>query len=97
VRRLEVHRLAERELNRAADHCEADTPGLGSEFLDELQRCIDSILRFPLAGTEIAEGVRRRLLRRFPFGVLYSIRHESIRVLAVMHLKRHPEYWVGRR
>jgi plasmid stabilization system protein ParE len=97
VRRLEIHRLAERELNRAAQRYQAESPGLGTQFLDELQLCIRSVLIFPLAGTEIAPGVRRRLLPRFPFGVLYSIRPDTIRVLAVMHLKRDPEYWVGRR
>ena len=97
MRRLEIHRLAERELNGAARRYEHQTSGLGAEFLDELQRSLESILRFPLAGTQIAEGVRRRLLSRFPFAVLYSIRPDAIRLLAVMHLKREPEYWVGRR
>lgn len=44
----------------------------------------------------IHEDVRRRLVRRFPYGVLYGIGAESIRVLAVMHSRRRPMYWVDR-
>lgn len=97
MRRLDIHRLAERELNAAARRYERESPGLGAELLDELQLSLESVLRFPLAGTQITEGVRRRLLRRFPFAVLYSVMPEAIRVLAVMHLKREPEYWADRR
>jgi hypothetical protein len=33
---------------------------------------------------------------RFPYAVLYSIKPDRIRVLAVMNQKRRPMYWVGR-
>jgi hypothetical protein len=35
-------------------------------------------------------------LRRFPYAVLYSVRGETVRILAVMNLKRRPTYWIGR-
>jgi hypothetical protein len=41
-------------------------------------------------------AVRRRLLRRFPYALLYKVKASGIRVLAVMNLKRRPAYWVGR-
>ena len=40
--------------------------------------------------------VRRRLIRRFPLGVLYRIDPDEIVILAVMHLSRRPDYWHGR-
>ena len=96
MRRPDIHRLAELELNRAARSYEDERTGLGVAFLDEMEHCVESIMEFPMAGPEIAEGVRRRLLRRFPFGLLYTIKPDRIRILAVMHLKRDPDYWVGR-
>ena len=47
-------------------------------------------------GGVVHEGIRRRLCQRFPYGVLYSVGGDEIRVLAVMNLKRRPNYWVGR-
>jgi len=48
------------------------------------------------AGRALVGNVRRRLLRRFPYGLLYTLKPDAIRVLAVMNLKRRPAYWVGR-
>jgi hypothetical protein len=57
----------------------------------------------PAVGPGAARGrgvlrgeVRRRLLRRFPYALLYKIKPDSIRILAVMNLRRRPSYWLGR-
>src|SRR6266851_2566043 len=39
----EFHRLAERELNEAAHYYHLENPGLGSSFLQEVERCLQSI------------------------------------------------------
>lgn len=44
----------------------------------------------------IEGDIRRSLVRRFPFGVLYAFENEDIFVLAVMHLHREPNYWKNR-
>ena len=90
------HELAVRELNEAAQYYELERPGLGSAFVSEVQRCLRSISEHPEAGRVIAGQIRRRLLRRFPYGLLYTIKPDTIRILAVMNLKRRPAYWVGR-
>ena len=95
-RRLEFHELADRELNEAIQYYELESRGLGAAFLDEIERCLDRIDRHPEAGRMLAGSVRRRLLRRFPYAVLYAVKADGIRVLAVMNLRRRPTYWVGR-
>ena len=94
--RPEFHRLADRELNEAAQYYELESPGLGSSFLKEVDRCLQSIEEHPEAGVILRGSVRRRLLRRFPYALLYKIKPSSIRNLTVMNLKRRPTYWVGR-
>ena len=94
--RPEFHRLADRELNEAALYYDLENPGLGSSFLEEVDRCLQSIENHPEAGVILRGSVRRRLLRRFPYALLYKIKPSSIRILAVMNLKRRPAYWVGR-
>jgi plasmid stabilization system protein ParE len=96
MERVSYHRLAQRELNEAAQFYDSESPGLGSAFLDEIERCTQAIVNFPEAGPLIVGTIRRRLVLRFPFGLLYSIKPDRLRVLAVMNLKRRPLYWVGR-
>lgn len=94
--RPEFHRLAEYELNEAAQYYDLKEPGLGAAFLEEIDRCLQSVQAAPEAGVILGGTVRRRLLRRFPYALLYKIKPSGIRVLAVMNLKRRPTYWVGR-
>ena len=93
---LEFHRLAVRELNEAAQYYHLERPGLGSSFLREVERCLRAIQKDPEAGLIVRGSVRRRLLRRFPYALLYTVQPTSILILAVMSLKRRPTYWVGR-
>jgi hypothetical protein len=96
MERPEFHRLAEHELNEASQYYDLEEPGLGSSFLQEVDRCLQFIEAQPEAGQILRGAVRRRLLRRFPYALLYRVNPSGIRILAVMNLKRRPTYWVGR-
>ena len=87
---------AEEEMNEAARFYERRREGLGLEFLNEVQRTITSILTHSESGPAVSPNIRRRIIRRFPFGVLYAIHEERIVVVAVAHLKRRPGYWKER-
>ena len=94
--RSEFHRLAEYELNEAAQYYDLEEPGLGAAFLEEVDRCLQSIQAAPEAGAILRGTIRRRLLRQFPYALLYKIKSSGIRILAVMNLRRRPTYWIGR-
>jgi len=96
MRPVSFHRLAERELNNTARYYELESSGLGHAFLDAVEKTCFSIQEHPEAGASVVDTIRRRLIRRFPYALLYSDHAESIRILAVMNLKRRPLYWVGR-
>jgi plasmid stabilization system protein ParE len=89
--------LADLELNDAAQYYEREFRGLGAAFLTEVQRSSDSILDHPNVGVVVRGDVRRRLVARFPYALIYRVTSQQVRILAVMNLKRRPLYWVGRR
>jgi plasmid stabilization system protein ParE len=93
---VSFHELAERELNDAAGYYDGEQAGLGATFIADVRRCADAILEYPEAGPLVRGHVRRRMCRRFRYAVLYTILPGTVRVLAVMNLRRHPTYWVGR-
>jgi toxin ParE1/3/4 len=91
------HELAERELNDTAAYYYAqDRPGLGEAFLAEVQRVTRLLAEKPMAGTSVREDILRWRLRRFPYAIIYRIRTDHIRILAVAAHKRRPSYWSGR-
>ena len=88
------------ELVEAAGFYESKRVGLGAVFLDEGEDLISVIgerpLSFPRLERPSEPVVRRALLSRFPYGlVFFDIGHE-IRVVAVAHAKRDPGYWLHR-
>lgn len=88
-----VHESAEIEINEAADFYDLTSPGLGNEFLDEIQHAIEDIGQFPEAGQRMHGKIRVKTLIRFPYMLFYSVQSEHIRLLAVAHQKRRPFYW----
>ena len=65
-------------------------------FEQEIEAAIEQIGESP-ARYPVAEGeLRRFLLDRFPYAILYAIGTSSVRVIAVAHLHRRPGYWQGR-
>ena len=57
---VSFHDLAKVELNEAAEYYERDSPGLGSAFVTEVERCTDAIVQYPEAGGGAA-GERQTL------------------------------------
>ena len=91
------HEFAERELNDAiAYYYSQDRPGLGEAFLAEVERVTRLLAEKPMAGTSVREDILRWRLRRFPYAVIYRIRTDHIRILAIAAHKRRPSYWSGR-
>jgi plasmid stabilization system protein ParE len=88
--------LAERELNDAAQYYELESRGLGEAFIAEVEHSCNRITEYPEAAPVVRGPIRRRRLRRFPYALLYSVHSNAVRILAVMNLKRRPNYWVGR-
>ena len=77
----------------ALDYLNVESPGLGEIFLDDIQHAIALITFYPEIAP-IAKGrARRKVLRRFPYSLIYSVVGEEVRILAVMHHHRRPFYW----
>lgn len=90
--RLVVRREAGIDVQEAALWYDLKREGLGVQFLDEvayvLRRISDQPAQFPW----IEAGVRRALVRRFPYGVYFIQEGEVTTVLTVLHPHRQPGF-----
>lgn len=83
-------------MTEAALFYEEQSQGLGVEFLDDVQRTIDRLKDNPVIGQAAVDDLRRGLLSRFPFFIIYAIESDSLLIVAVAHQRRRPEYWRDR-
>ena len=89
------------ELIEAAAWYETRQPGLAIRFLQEIDQAQQAIQSRPksflqLANMAVDLEVRRALLPRFPYALVFLELQTEIRELAVAHAKRHPDYWLNR-
>jgi len=89
-------RPARIELLEAVAYYEGESPGLSDRLLAEVRHGLDFIRSHPSASPLISHDVRRKLLHRFPYSLLYSVEKDFLLIVAFMHHKRRPGYWADR-
>jgi plasmid stabilization system protein ParE len=87
---------AKSEFTEAISYYNAQSEGLGYEFAAELKRTLERIVQYPNAWSKLSIRTRRCRTNRFPYGVIYQVRKETLLIVAVMHLSRGPETWKSR-
>ncbi len=75
---------------------EKKAPGLGRRFKNEFESTLRWLSKNPESCRLTPGGYRRLTLRVFPYQIVYVIR-DSTWVVAVLHQRREPEYWLSRR
>lgn len=94
--RVVLDPLAKREFDEARDYYNQQQPGLGAEFQEAVKDSLRRLREWPESGAVELQDVRRAVLRRFPYKLLYAIRPDHVYVLAVAHQHRQPGYWLAR-
>ena len=96
--RIEYHPSIEQELREAASYYNKVSSGLGSDFLAEFERQISTIAALPLRWRAVENGIRRAMMRRFPYAIYFRVVDDDlIRVIVIKHRHRHPERGLDRR
>lgn len=75
------HPDAEKEFQEAIAYYEERQENLGYDFALEIHDAIQRALDFPEAWPKLTDEVRRSLVRRFPFGLLYSVEEDQFVII----------------
>lgn len=87
---------AQSEFDDAIDYYDQRSLGLGFEFAEEVEQALERIEHYPEAWSPLSSRVRRCLVNRFPYSVIYEIRPEIIIIVAIQHHHQEPESWRAR-
>jgi toxin ParE1/3/4 len=96
VKKILFHDLARKELLDVRDYYDELVYGLGKSFVLELEKSLRVIKSNPLAYPIIREKIRKAVVIKFPYSVLYRLDNDKVYILAIMHQKRKPNYWASR-
>jgi plasmid stabilization system protein ParE len=96
VNRLVLAKEAEGDALEAFHFYEARREGLGERFRDHLGDAFGRVQASPEAAPVIYRDLRRKLIERFPYAILYRAYPGLVFVVAIMHAKQNPAIWKRR-
>ncbi|MFO5494595.1 MAG: type II toxin-antitoxin system RelE/ParE family toxin [Cuspidothrix sp.] len=94
--KLIIQPEAEYDIRNAFEWYESQNPGLGLEFVRAVDACLSGIGRQPLGYQVTYKQVRRVLIRRFPYVILYVFDQDTVFIFSCFHAKRNPKQWLDR-
>lgn len=80
------------DLDEALLWYESEQDGLSLRFYKSFENAVNRIKRNPHAFLDVTPGVKRILLKKFPFKVFYTISDNNIFILGILHAKRSNAY-----
>ena len=92
----EIHEEAQAEFLAALDYYAAISPELGARFYDEIERLMLEVCATPRLFRSYDPPARRHLGADFPYAIVYLEREDHVWIIAVMPLRRAPDYWKHR-
>ena len=82
--------LARDDIRKARRWYRSLHPLLERDFVRSVRTCVDRIVEFPEAHPLVHPNVRKALVGRFPYLVLYRYAAGSVVLIAVFHARRDP-------
>jgi toxin ParE1/3/4 len=92
-----LHPAALDELLRAGKYYAKTGASIARNFRAEVEAAIDEIGLHPELYHEIRKGFRVRVLKKYRYSIIYDSEADKIRIYAVAHHKRKPNYWTKRK
>ena len=87
---------ADAELTEARQWYSHHRKDLDLEFMQCIEEVLSRIQSNPRLFPVVYGGLRRAVVRRFPFAILYEVKAEEIQIIAVFHSRRNPDVWKSR-
>lgn len=84
------------ELEDAMYFYELEYESFGQKFKKEVQKAAIRISEYPNAWSIVQGDIRKYILHKFPYMLLYSIENDHIFIIAIAHQHRKPNYWICR-
>ncbi len=94
--KIRLDSAAKQELLDATAYLADKSSVAADQFLDDVEEAKARLLQFPRSGAPVGKSLRRLMLRRFAYQLVYDATETEIVIYAIAHHKRRPNYWRSR-
>lgn len=75
------------DIDSAYSWYERQRKGLGEEFLLVLEDSFAKIAKDPNIYPKVYNNIQRKLIKRFPYGVFYTLKTDMVIIVAILHTR----------
>ena len=94
--RLVITDPARRDLDDAAASYDERRAGLGRAFLEQVDHTLENVSLFPEGAPTVFDHVRKIVVQRFPFCIVYRVGVERVDIIAVLPTRTDPSRLLSR-
>src|ERR1044071_2254863 len=87
---------ADAELTEAREWYSHHRKDLDLEFMQAIDDALSRVANNPRAFPIVYRTLRRIVVRRFPFAILFEVAVDEVEVVAIFHSRRDPQIWKSR-
>ena len=84
------------EFERTVDRYATRSPKIAAAFIDEVLKAVGQLSAFPESAPYLDSPIRRKVLKNYPFSLLYYLNDQQVVIIAIMHDRQPPDYWKSR-
>jgi plasmid stabilization system protein ParE len=92
-----LHPQAKEELEQTILFYKKQQAGLEKRFIEALEDAINRVCRNPLLYRKIDDDSRKCRLLHFPYAIVFRAKSAQLEIIAIMHLRKQPNYWQSRK
>jgi toxin ParE1/3/4 len=92
-----LHPQAKEELEQPILFYKKQQAGLEKRFIEALEDAINRVCRNPLLYRKIDDDTRKCRLLHFPYAIVFRAKSAQLEIIAIMHLRKQPNYWQSRK
>ena len=84
---------ADREFQEHIGYFDGVSRIVATKFVDDVEAAVSEIRQYPKIGAPLTRHVRKRVLTRFKYSILYVETPDEIIIVAIAPHRRRPGYW----
>ena len=96
MKKVEFLALAQNELDDIYESLEYQKKSQGNKFIDEIEKMLNLIKTYPNVWSKKSENTQKCFLKDFPYAIIYQSVNNTIRVVAIMNLRKKPIHWASK-
>jgi plasmid stabilization system protein ParE len=90
---IELSDEAEIDFDKSYEYYYKENPNIAKSFFNRINLSLENLKENPTIFPDVYKGLRKYVVKKFPFVIYYQIEGTVVKVVAIFHTSRNPKIW----